>query len=77
MHPNQSIFLCSVNSVPYDKFVDPTKIKAFAETFLDIVFRAQNIMGNGESANYKHFLLFLHCFQKSSFVKVIKLVIYR
>ena len=33
----------------------------------------ENIMGKGENAGYQHFLLFLHCFQKPSFSRLLKL----
>ena len=30
--------------------------------------KQENIVGKGENAGYRHFLLFLQCFQKDSFV---------
>ena len=35
-----------------------------AETFISLLDRVENIVGKGENAGYKHFLLFLQCFQK-------------
>ena len=32
-----------------------------------ILERGENIVGKGENGGYKHFLLFLQCFQKASF----------
>ena len=32
----------------------------------------ENIVGKGENAGYQHFLLFPHCFQKLSYLEVIK-----
>ena len=34
--------------------------------------RVENIVGNGENAGYQHFLLFPQCFQKASFLGVVK-----
>ena len=34
--------------------------------------RIENIVGKGENAGYQHFLLFLHCFQKASFSRSLK-----
>ena len=40
---------------------------------LKIVFeRIKNIVGKVENAGYQHFLLFVQCFRKSFFSKVIK-----
>ena len=32
-----------------------------------VLGRVENIVGKGENAGYKHFLLFPQCFQKASF----------
>ena len=34
--------------------------------------RIENNVGKGENADYQHFLLFLQCFQKLSFFRVVK-----
>ena len=54
------------------KFLDMTKLKAFADHKLNVakitIFlfdRAENTVGQGENAGYQHFLLFLQCFPKS------------
>ena len=40
---------------------------------LNFIFgRILDIVGKGENAGYQHFLVFRECFQKVSFVKVIK-----
>ena len=58
-------------SLPNDKTVDLSKMKAIADhkmklaTIKILVFdRFENIVGKGENAGYKHFLLFPQCFQK-------------
>ena len=38
--------------------------------------RVENIVGKGENAGYQHFLLFLQCFQKASFVGLLKSGLY-
>ena len=54
-----------------NNFLDWTKFKAFADDKLNvakIVTYAfdgiENIVGKGENACYKHFLLFLRCFKR-------------
>ena len=37
--------------------------------------RVENIVGKGENAGYKHFLLFQQCFLKFSFSRFLKVVI--
>ena len=61
------------NSLPIDKILDRTKLKAFADDKLNvakmIIFlldRIENIVKKGENAGYQHFLLFQQCFQKTS-----------
>ena len=63
-----------MNSLPNDKILDVTKLKAFADDKMNIaqmmifVFdRVENIVGRGENAGYQHFLLFPKCFQKDPF----------
>ena len=36
--------------------------------------RVENIEGKGENAGYLHFLLFLQCFQKASYIGPLKVV---
>ena len=37
--------------------------------------REENIVGKGENAGYQHFLLFPQCFQKASYLGLLKVVI--
>ena len=64
-----------LNSLPNNKILDVTKLKAFAEDRIDLaqmmisVFnRIENIVGEGENAGYQHFLLFPQCFRKVFFL---------
>ena len=63
-----------LNSLPYNKILDWSKLKAFADDKINVtenlkfgLGRVENIVGKGENAGYQHFLLFLQCFQKASF----------
>ena len=69
----------SLNSLPNDKTLDVTKLKAFADDKINVtqmmipVFdRVENIVGKGENAGNQHFLLFPQCFQKASFLGSLK-----
>ena len=62
-----------VNSLPHNKILDRSKLKAFADDKLNateklkfVLGRVENIVGKGENAGYQHFLLFPQCFQKPS-----------
>ena len=64
----------SSNSLPNNKILDWTKLKAFANDKLDsakvmisVYNRVENIVGKGENAGYQHFLLFPQYFQNVSF----------
>ena len=39
---------------------------------LSVIDRIENIVGKGENAGYQHLLLFPWCFQKASFMGVVK-----
>ena len=61
------------NSLPNDKILDHSKLKAFADDEINVneklkfaLGRVENIVGKGENAAYQHFLLFPQCFQKLS-----------
>ena len=63
-----------MNPLP-DKIFALSKFKTFAEIFNVVQMvpflldRVENIAGNGENAgSYQHFLFFLPCFQKASFL---------
>ena len=67
------------NPLPNDKILDMTKLKAFADDKIDVaqmivsVFdRVENIVGKGKNDGYQHFLLFPQCFQKTSFLRSLK-----
>ena len=71
-----------INSLPNEKFLDWSKLKAFADDKIDVtekfefvVGRIENIFGKGENAGYQHFLLFPQCFQKPLFTGLLKVVI--
>ena len=67
-----------LNSLPNNKILDLSKLKAFADDKINVsenlkfVFRIENIVGNEENAGYQHFLLFSQCFQKASFTRLLK-----
>ena len=63
-----------INSLPNDKILDWSKLKALADDKIKLakimifVFdNIENMVGKGENAGYQHFLLFPQCFQKASF----------
>ena len=60
-----SIKIHLVNSLPNGKFLDWSKLKAFADDIFNsaimifsVLYRVENIVGKGENAGYQHFLLF-------------------
>ena len=66
-HHQHSSWLSStrtINSLPNDKILDWSQLKAFAddklnlaEKFEYVLGRVENIVGKGENAGYQHFLL--------------------
>ena len=61
------------NSLPNDKFLDWSKLKAFSDNKINVIVklkfvlqRIENLVGKRENAGYQHFLLFTQCFQKPS-----------
>ena len=61
-----------LKSSPNDKILDWTKLKVFADDKIIAIEKlkcvlggVENIIGKGENAGYKHFLLFPQCFQKA------------
>ena len=69
------------NSLPNNKILDWSKLKAFADDKLNAIQKmkfvlewVENIGGKGENAGFKHFLLFPQCFQKASFLGSLKVV---
>ena len=66
-----------VNSLPNDKFLDRSKLKASSDDKINVtenlkfdLGKAENIMGKGQNAGYQQFLLFRQCFQKLAFPEV-------
>ena len=64
----------NLNSLPNNRFLDWSKLKAFADNKINVTELhtfflgwVENIVGKGENAGYQHFLLFPQCFQKGSF----------
>ena len=64
----------TINSLPNDKILDWSKLKALADDKINVteklkfvLRRVENMVGKGENAGYQHFLLFPQCFQKASF----------
>ena len=62
------------NSLPNDKILDWSKLKAFADNKINVteklnflLERVENIVGKGENAGYQHFLLFPQCFQQDPY----------
>ena len=71
-----------LNSISSYKFLDWSKMKVFADDVFNVVmmiisifYRVENIVGKGENAGYKHFLLFLQCFPKLSSLGSLKVEI--
>ena len=67
------------NSLPKNNFFDWSKLKAFADSTVNVaeklnsvLGRVENIVGKGENAGYQHFLHFPQCFQKSSILGSLK-----
>ena len=61
--------LCHINSLPDDKILDWSKLRAFADDKIKLakmmifVFDGiENIVRKGEIAGYQHFFLFPQCF---------------
>ena len=57
------------NSLPNNKVFDLSKLKGFADNkrnatqkLKSVSVMIENIVGKGENAGYKHFLLFPQCF---------------
>ena len=62
-----------LNSLPNDKFLAWSKLKAFADDKINVkeilkccLGRVENIVRKEAIACYQHFLLFIQCFQKPS-----------
>ena len=71
--------MLSFNSLPNNKILDWSKLKAFADNKINwtenlkiVLGRVENIVGKGENAGYQHFLLFPQCFQKTFYTGSLK-----
>ena len=60
------------NSLPNDKLLAKTKLKAFSdnkfkvdEIMISVFDSPESIVGKGENAGYQHFLLSPQCFQQA------------
>ena len=63
-----------LNSLPNNKILDWSKLKAFANEKINVTEKLKfvlgkviNIVGKGGNAGYQRFLLFPHCFPKASY----------
>ena len=69
--------LVSYYSLPNSKILDQSKLKTsddkkeYTQKINFVLGKVENLVGKGEN-DYQHFLLFLQCFQKLSFLMVIK-----
>ena len=61
-----------LNPLPYNKILDQSKLKAFADNKLKVIKmakivldRIEKIVSKEENAGSQHFLLFPQCFQKA------------
>ena len=69
----------ALTSLPNNKILDWSKLKALADDKLNAIEKwkfvlcwVENMVGKGENAGFQHFLLFPLCFQKVSFLGVVK-----
>ena len=69
---------CLLNSLPNDKMLAFTELKAFADDKLVIYVcdRVENIVGKGENAGYQHFLLFPQCSAFSLFPTMFSIALF-
>ena len=82
MYYDDTFRVTVLNSLPNDKILDWTKMKAFADDNINVTEnlkpgfgRVENIVGKRENAGYQHFLLFPQFFQKVSYTGSLKVVI--
>ena len=72
------------NSLPNNKILDLSKLKAFADDKINLIQklkskpgRVENTVGKGENAGNQQFLLFPQRFQNVSYTESLKVVILR
>ena len=70
---SKDLYCSNFKSLPNDKILNWSKLKAFAvdklilaEKLKFVLGRVENNVGKGENAGYQHFLLFPQCFRKDS-----------
>ena len=63
-----------IYSLPQDKILELSKLKAFAVEKVNVTWKqkfilglVEIIVGKGENGGYQHFLIFPQCFQKPAF----------
>ena len=68
-----------INSLPNNKFLDWSILKAFADDRINeaqnlkfVSGRIENNVGRGKNAGYQHVLLFPQCFLKTSYSRSLK-----
>ena len=69
----------NIYSLPYEKILDVTKLKAFADEkfnvakiIISLFDRVENTVGKGENGGCQQFVLFPTVFSKTSFLRVTK-----
>ena len=77
---NPTLHNLSFNSISNNKVLDWSKLKAHADDKINVteklkfaLGRVENIVRNGENAGYQHFFLFLQCFQRPLFSRLLKI----
>ena len=68
-----------LNSLPNDKILDQSNLKALADHKINVneklyfdLGRVENMIGKGKNPGNLHFLLFPECFQTALIVRVVK-----
>ena len=76
------LILGGINSLPNNKNLDWAKLKAFADSKINMTQKlklklgwVENIVGKRENAGYRHLFLFPQCFQKVSYSGSLKVMI--
>ena len=67
---------CS-NCLPNDKILGWSKLKAFADTKVNVIRKfsigkVENLVAKGENAGYQHLLIFPLCFSKGLNLRAVK-----
>ena len=67
-----SLRLISCNSLTNNKILDWSKLEAFADDKINVTKQMKFGMDRVENTDYQHFLLFPQCFQKATFLGLLK-----